>query len=126
MSLIERLYTTNSFNVGAMKSTFKNIWKLARGLIIKELDRNMFIFQFFSKADKDTVLNDGPWAFDGHTLLLKELTGFETYSDVVRLWIKVYDVPGLNKQRCLLNALRTRWVSLWELMRITWSEWINP
>jgi len=43
LSLIGRLYTTNSFNVGAMKSTFKNVWKPARGLIIEELE-NPFIF----------------------------------------------------------------------------------
>ncbi|KAJ8430039.1 hypothetical protein Cgig2_014199 [Carnegiea gigantea] len=107
LSPIGKLHTTNSFNVGAMKATFKN------GLLIKELDRNLFLFQFFSKADKDSVLNDSPWAFDGHTLLLKELTGFEKYSNVVfdmaRFWVKLDNVPGMKQTKafveCLVNAV---------------------
>ncbi|KAJ8426994.1 hypothetical protein Cgig2_033852 [Carnegiea gigantea] len=55
LSLIGKLYTTNTFNIGAMKSTFKNVWKPARRLVIKELDQNLFIFEFFSKVDKEAT-----------------------------------------------------------------------
>jgi len=59
------------------------------------------------------VLNDGLPAFDGHTLLLKELTSFEKYSYVVfntpRCWIKAYDVPGLKQTKvfaeCIPNSM---------------------
>ncbi|KAJ8434317.1 hypothetical protein Cgig2_009942 [Carnegiea gigantea] len=109
LSLIGKLHTTNSFNVGGMKSTFKNVCKPARGLVIKELDRNLFIFQFFSKADKDFVLKEGPWAFDRNTLLLNELTGFEKYSEVVfetvRYWVKVYDVPAIKQTKPFAECL---------------------
>jgi len=113
LSLIGKLYTTHSFDVEAMNATFKNVWKPSKGLLIKELDTNLFLFPFFSKADRDGVLNDCPWAFDDHTLLLKELTGFEKYSDVVfdtaRFWVKFYDVPGMKQTKafveCLVNAV---------------------
>ncbi|KAJ8443741.1 LOW QUALITY PROTEIN: hypothetical protein Cgig2_029646 [Carnegiea gigantea] len=45
LSMIGRLNTTNSFNIEAMKSTLKNVWKPIRGIIIKQLDQNLFIFQ---------------------------------------------------------------------------------
>ena len=87
-----------------MKSIFCNIWKLSKGLIIRELDSNLFAFQFFAAADRDYVLNEGPWAFDGSLLLLKQMTGLEVPSEVVfsiaRFWVKAYDVPG-KKQTCL-------------------------
>ncbi|KAJ8425990.1 hypothetical protein Cgig2_007804 [Carnegiea gigantea] len=113
LSLIRKLYTTYSFNIGAIKSTLKNAWKLARELVIKEHDRNLFIFQFSCKADKEAVLNEGPWAFDGHTLPLKEVTGLERYSEVssdtARFWVKVYDVAGLKRTKgfaeCLANTI---------------------
>lgn len=84
-----------------MKPVLKNTWKVDHGVIIKELDQNLFSFQFFSKPDRDHVLNDGPWSFDGKVLMLKEMTGWEQPSefsfDCVRFWVKVYDVPGLRQ-----------------------------
>ncbi|KAJ8452712.1 hypothetical protein Cgig2_005048 [Carnegiea gigantea] len=60
LGLWGKLFTENYFNPGAMKAVSKNIWKSTRGF-----------------ADKDFVLNEGPWAFDRHLLLLKEITGPE-------------------------------------------------
>ncbi|KAJ8434216.1 hypothetical protein Cgig2_029740 [Carnegiea gigantea] len=53
--------------------TIKNIWKPQKGVLVSELSKNLFSFQFFSHIDKEAVLNEGPWAFDGHILLLKQL-----------------------------------------------------
>ncbi|KAJ8450416.1 hypothetical protein Cgig2_002101 [Carnegiea gigantea] len=81
-----------------MKSIFRNMWKRSKRLVIRELDSNLFAFQFFAAANKDYVLNEGPWAFDGSLLLLKRMTGLEVSSEVVfstaRFWVKAYDVPG--------------------------------
>lgn len=71
------LVTENHFNVGAMKTILKNVWKPVKGVIIRELDKNLFAFQFFSQTDKNYVLNEGTWAFDDNILLLKELSGLE-------------------------------------------------
>ena len=49
---------------------------------MRDLDKNLFSFQFFSSADKEFVLNERPWAFDGHLLLLKEIIGVEQPTDV--------------------------------------------
>ena len=51
-------------------------------MVIKELDRNLFLFQFFLKKDKDFVMEEGPWAFDGHLLITKEWTGTAQLSDI--------------------------------------------
>ena len=100
LCLLGKLHTTHSFNVGAMKTVMKNGWRATKGVIIKELDCNLFTFQFFDKGDKEYVLNEGPWAFDGNILLLKQMTGLEQPSEVVfdkvRFWVKAYDVPVLK------------------------------
>jgi len=54
-----------------MKAILKNIWKPAKGVIIRDLDKNLFSFQFFSNVDKEYVSNEATWAFDGYLLLLK-------------------------------------------------------
>ncbi|KAJ8436508.1 hypothetical protein Cgig2_003206 [Carnegiea gigantea] len=67
-----------------MKSIIHNLWKLAKGLVVRDLDVN-----FFSHADKDYVLNEGLWAFHGHIFLLKHMIRLESPSEV-----KAYDVPS--------------------------------
>ena len=43
-----------------MKNVLKNIWNLLKGIMVRDLDSNLFVFQFFSVVDKRYVLNEGP------------------------------------------------------------------
>lgn len=47
--------------------------------------------------DKNRVMNEGPWTFDNHMLLLKDLSGDEQSSDIMfdtmAFWVRAYDVP---------------------------------
>ncbi|KAJ8431934.1 hypothetical protein Cgig2_017420 [Carnegiea gigantea] len=67
----------------------KNIWRPSQGLVVTDLDQNLFAFQFFSIGDKEYVLEEGPWAFDGHIRLLKELDPN----------IKIYNLPMSLRNR---------------------------
>ncbi|KAJ8427990.1 LOW QUALITY PROTEIN: hypothetical protein Cgig2_028000 [Carnegiea gigantea] len=97
LCLIEKLHTSNVFNPEALKQTMPNVWKPSHGLVIMDLDHNLFAFQFFSLGDMDYMLEEGPWAFDGHVLLLKELDIHEQPSKIeftsARFWVKIYDLP---------------------------------
>ncbi|KAJ8422639.1 hypothetical protein Cgig2_000445 [Carnegiea gigantea] len=110
--LVGKLLTESYFNPEATKAVLQNIWKPARGVIIRELDKNLFSFQFFSTADKEHVLNEGPWAFDGHLLLLKEIMGPEQPADVkfdmARFWVKAYSVPPLKQTMGFAKVLGTQ------------------
>ena len=61
------------------------------------LDQNLFALQFFSIGDKEYVLEEGPWAFDSHIMLLKELDPNMLPSKIeftiAHFWIKIYDLP---------------------------------
>ncbi|KAJ8446848.1 hypothetical protein Cgig2_016158 [Carnegiea gigantea] len=97
LCLLGKLHTQCSFNPKATKSVFCNIWKPSKELVIRDLDSNLFAFQFFAASDRDYVLNEGPWAFDGSLLLLKQMTGLEVPVEVefstACFWVKAYDVP---------------------------------
>ncbi|KAJ8429883.1 hypothetical protein Cgig2_014163 [Carnegiea gigantea] len=73
--LLRKLYTENNFNVKAFKSDLRNIWKPTRSMVIKELDKNLFLFKFFAQTDRVHVLNEGRWPFDGCILLLNDILG---------------------------------------------------
>jgi len=109
LSLVGKLLCEGSFNARVMKTVLKNIWKPVKGVVIRDLASNLFVFQFFSEADKNFVLNEGPWAFDGHLLLLRPWTGLEQPSEltfsVARFWVKAYDVPGLRQTKAFAEFL---------------------
>ncbi|KAJ8448472.1 hypothetical protein Cgig2_012116 [Carnegiea gigantea] len=103
------LHTQSSFNARAMKSMLQNLWKSAKGLVVRDLDLNLFIFQFFFATDRHYVLNEGPWTFNGHILLLKQMNGMETPSNIefttAQFWVKVYDVPGKKQTTSFTHLL---------------------
>lgn len=98
-----------NINVRAMKTVFKNILRPAKGLVIRELDKNLFVFQFFSKNDRELVLNDGPSAFNGSILLLKEWTGLEQVSQMechlAQFWVKAYEIPAVRQTAAFAQLL---------------------
>lgn len=70
-------------------------------MIVKDLNTNLFAFQFFLETDRDFALNEAPWAFDGSILLLKQMIEFEQPSEMifsrVRFWVKACDLPMKKK-----------------------------
>ena len=53
LCLLGKLNTTNYFNPGAMKMELKDIWKPSHAVVIKDLEKNLFVFQFFAQSDKN-------------------------------------------------------------------------
>jgi len=98
-----------TFNSKATKAVFRNIWKPDKGVVIRDLDKNLFPFQFFSTTHKEFVLNEGPWAFDGKILLLQEINGSEIPSKVEfkigQFWVKAYDLPAKKQTMAFAQCL---------------------
>ena len=109
LSLLGKFLTSNTFSTKAMKTIMQAVWRPSRGMVIKELDRNLFLFQFFLKKDKDFVMKEGSWAFDGHLLITKEWTGTEQLSDIAftttGFWVKAYDVPAVRQTKAFAKFL---------------------
>ncbi|KAL2900684.1 Urease accessory protein UreD 2 [Bienertia sinuspersici] len=62
LCLVGKILTHNPFSVDAMKNTLKLAWRLGKGMVVREIERNMFIFQFFSALDKLKVIDGGSWS----------------------------------------------------------------
>ncbi|KAJ8432880.1 hypothetical protein Cgig2_021016 [Carnegiea gigantea] len=106
-----------------MKSIFHNIWKLLKGVVIRDLDTNSLAFQFFCTTNRDYVLNHGPRAFNEHVLLIKQMIRMEVLLDVqftmVHFWVKAYDVLGKQQAipfACLLASHIGEFISCDEAM----------
>lgn len=97
LSLLGKLLTVKPFNVEAMKRTLLSIWSLKNSVVIRMVETNLFVLQFFCEKDKNRVLDGCPWSFDGKILLLKELKEEEQPSEVKfsnsPFWVRLMDVP---------------------------------
>ncbi|KAK6138367.1 hypothetical protein DH2020_027896 [Rehmannia glutinosa] len=106
--LAGRFLTNRSINFLAMKNTLASLWRPVKGVLIKELGPNMFLFQFFHELDIQRVESNGPWTFDNQLLLTKRLTEGEQPSKVIifhtAMWVQVFDLPiGFMTERVCIN-----------------------
>lgn len=47
LRLVGRLLTEKSLNFDALKRTMLHVWSLKEGVVIRALEANLFLFQFF-------------------------------------------------------------------------------
>ena len=73
------------------------IWALTHGLVVRMIDTNTFVFQFFHWKDKEKILEGRPWSFDQKLLVLQVIEGDEQPSQVVLdsspFWVRIYNLP---------------------------------
>uniref|UniRef100_A0A803LHG7 Zinc knuckle CX2CX4HX4C domain-containing protein n=1 Tax=Chenopodium quinoa TaxID=63459 RepID=A0A803LHG7_CHEQI len=67
------------------------------GVEITNIGKNMFMFQFHHWKNKYRVIEEQPWHFDRHALLLGDITDSIKPSDTqlhhLPMWIRVYNLP---------------------------------
>lgn len=68
-----------------------------RRVSIREIEKGVFLFQFFHKLDMQKLMNGESWSFDGHLSLLGSMGGTELPSQVplfhAIFWVQVHDLP---------------------------------
>ena len=56
-----------------MQNTLASIWRPVRGVCIQEIQPNLFLFQFYHELDIKRVIDNGPWTFNNHMLIINRL-----------------------------------------------------
>lgn len=73
LCLVCRFLTERVFDFLAMQQTLAALWRSRRGIYIKELDANLFSFQFYQEIDIRRVIEGSPWTFNRKVLLISKL-----------------------------------------------------
>ncbi|KAF2291546.1 hypothetical protein GH714_025421 [Hevea brasiliensis] len=81
--LIRRFLTDCSINFNAMRSTMATLWRPGKGVCIKEIGPQLCSFQFFQVVDPNRVLDEGPWSFNKHLLVLHHLQRGKTPTNLI-------------------------------------------
>ncbi|KAM6599952.1 hypothetical protein CsatA_019561 [Cannabis sativa] len=62
--LVGRFLNARSVDFDAMRHTLAGLWKPGKGLFVKELGPNLYLFQFYHEIDIKRVINGSPWTFN--------------------------------------------------------------
>lgn len=80
----------------AMQQNMAALWKPGKGVYIKDLEPNLFLFQFFHEVDVKRVMEGCPWSFNRRALVMRRLQEGENPRSVdlntMDLWVQVYDL----------------------------------
>lgn len=89
-----------------MKQTLAVLWKPGRGVYIKELDVNLFLFQFYHEIDIKRVIDGCPWSFNRRALAIGRLNEGQNPRSVnlnlMDIWVQVHDLKvGFMSEKIL-------------------------
>jgi hypothetical protein len=73
--LVGRLGVPKRINKEAFKTLNTHIWRLVGDMFFKEIQDNLWVFEFEDDSDRRKVLEGRPWSYDRTILLIDELEG---------------------------------------------------
>ena len=99
MVLMER-----QVNAAALERCMLRAWGLRSPASFRHLDNNRFVVQMQSEGDWKHVMENGPWQFEYHAVVMKEIMGNIRPSEVMftslPLWVQFLDLPtGMMKKK---------------------------
>lgn len=94
--IIGRFINEGRIDFEAMQHTLALLWKPGKGVYMKELDSNLYLFQFYHELDVKRVMEGCPWSFNRKALVMSRLKEGQNPRCVelnsMDLWVQVYDL----------------------------------
>ena len=86
-----KFLTRRALNVDAIGRTFKPLWRVINGFIIKNMGNHTLLFVFRNQEDVHRVLSSEPWTFDKHLVVVQKYEKNTPLQDVrfnkTSLWV---------------------------------------
>ncbi|XP_074377829.1 uncharacterized protein LOC141719355 [Apium graveolens] len=107
--VVGKFLTEGRTDFQALQQTLAALWKPGMGVYIKELETNLFLFQFYHEVDVKRVMEGCPWSFNRRELLMRRLSEGENPRSVplntMDMWIQVYDLKvGFMTERLITEV----------------------
>ncbi|KAF4373408.1 hypothetical protein G4B88_011677 [Cannabis sativa] len=71
--LVGRFITGRTLDFDAMRHMMASLWQPGKGVYIKELGTNRYLFQFYHELDIQSVIDGSPWTFNKCPLVFHRL-----------------------------------------------------
>lgn len=97
LSLLGRFLSDKPVNFRAAKNLLRTVWRMGNDLKIVEVGEELFQFKFSLESQLKWVIENGPWCFDNHLLVLrrweKGMTAMNVSFSRIQLWVQVWGLP---------------------------------
>lgn len=102
--LVGKFLTDSPIDFQAMQHKMASLWRPGRGVYVKALESNRFIFQFYHEVDIKRVIDGSPWTFGRFQLVFKRLSEGDdprlVMINKLDLWVQLHGMgPGFMSQR---------------------------
>ncbi|KAK7828141.1 uncharacterized protein LOC112024263 [Quercus suber] len=91
LSLLGHFLTTRPYNQSAAKSLLRSVWKIV------DVGDGLFQFKFTLESQLKWVIQNGPWSFENHPLVLRRwergMTAGMVMFNSIPLWVQVWGLP---------------------------------
>lgn len=107
--LVGRFLTESPINFQAMQHKLASLWRPGRGMYVKEIEPNRYLFQFYHEIDIKCVIEGSSWTFVRFQLLFVRLQMADNPRTVVinrlDLWVKLHGRdPGFMSHRIVKDV----------------------
>lgn len=96
LCLMGRFITEGVVDFIAMKQTLAALWRPGRGVHIREIDVNLYLFQFYHEVDIKRVVEGSPWSFNRKALVIARMKDGDVPRSVrlnsLDLWVQIHDL----------------------------------
>lgn len=104
LCLVGRFLTEGIMDFQAIQQTLAALWRPGKGVYIKELDVNLFLFQFYHEIDINRVIEGSPWTFNRKVLIISRMKEGDNPRCVplntIDLWVQIHDLqPGFMSDK---------------------------
>ncbi|KAM6559493.1 hypothetical protein CsatA_028732 [Cannabis sativa] len=106
--IVGRFLTERSIDFDAMQHLMASLWQPGKGMFIKELDTNRYLFQFYHELDNKSMIDRSPWMFNKFLLTFKRLRRGEDSRmlelNEVDMWVQLRDLrSGFKTATIVMN-----------------------
>jgi hypothetical protein len=97
LCLVGKMGVAKKLNKETFKAILTRIWKAEGQIFFKELQPNLWLFEFTLISDKVRVLEGRPWSYDRTILVINEFDANTPPSQMdfsySPIWIQIHDMP---------------------------------
>ena len=96
--LVGRFLTDSPIDFQAMQHKMASLWRPGRGLYVKQLEGNRFLFQFYHEIDIKRVMEGSPWMFGRFHLIMERLKEGDNPRTMainnLDIWVQLHDISA--------------------------------
>jgi hypothetical protein len=104
---VMRLLSAKPFSATSLEKTMKFVWAPAQTVTFHAMEGNRFLVQANCLGDLQRIIEQGPWIFRDHGMLIEKYDGSCKAPSVelnrIHAWVQIHDVPELYRKKHIIT-----------------------